>query len=100
MVGELSQPEVFTRPANMVIQFPTSKLASTLARYLITSTSALADMLGASSLVVVTTDYSASALTCTCQDVGLAGLLYLNRRSCSVLQRSPDLDMDILDSVR
>ena len=67
---------------------------------LITSALALADMLGASSFVVVTTDYSASALTCTCQDVGLAGLLYINRRSCSVLQRSPDLDMDILDSVR
>ena len=99
MVGELSQPEVFTRPANMVVKFPTSKI-SALAHCLITSALALADMLGASSFVVVTTDYSASALTCTCQDVGLAGLLYLNRRSCSVLQRSPDLDMDILDSVR
>ena len=55
-------------------------------------------MLGASSFVVVMTDYSQSALTCTCQDAGLLGL-YVNRRSCSVLQRQPQLDQQLLDEV-
>ena len=55
-------------------------------------------MLGASSFVVVMTDYTQSALTCTCQDAGFLGL-YVNRRSCSVLQRQPQLDQQLLDEV-
>jgi len=77
LIGRLSQPEVMTRPSNMIIEFPLN-------------------MLGASSFVVVMTDYSQSALTCTCQDAGFLGL-YVNRRSCSVLQRQPQLDQQLLD---
>ena len=55
-------------------------------------------MLGASSFVVVMTDYSRSALTCTCQDTGLLGL-YVHRRSCTVLQRQPQMDQQLLDEV-
>ena len=55
-------------------------------------------MLGASSFVVVMTDYSRSGLTCTCQDAGLLGL-YVHRRSCTVLQRQPQLNQQLLDEV-
>lgn len=79
IIGRLSQPEVMTRPSNMIIEFPLN-------------------MLGASSYVVVATDYARTALTCTCQDAGLLGL-YVNRRSCSVLQRQPQVDNNLLDEV-
>ena len=91
----LSQPEVMTRPSNMIIEFP-------LSEFIVESKNIIwkspLDVLGASSFVVVMTDYSRSGLTCTCQDAGLLGL-YVHRRSCTVLQRQPRLDQQLLDEV-
>ena len=55
-------------------------------------------MVGFSSFVIIYTDYSNSAVTCTCQDLNL-GITYVNRKSCSVLQRKPMIDSETLKKV-
>ena len=57
-------------------------------------------MVGSSTFVIISTDYNSSALTCTCQDTSIIGLMFVHRRSCSILQRDPELDAEILASVR
>ena len=57
------------------------------------------DMIGASTFVVISSNYSSSAITCTCQDTGLIGLVYLHRRSCSLLQRNPEFNENLFNSV-
>ena len=56
-------------------------------------------MMGSSSYVVLDTDYSTSALLCTCQEVSVFSLFYVHRVSCSLLQRSPEEDIKAVEKV-
>jgi hypothetical protein len=40
------------------------------------------------------TDYSRTALVCTCQSQNLLSLWTIHRRSCTILQREPILDKE------
>jgi len=46
------------------------------------------DVIGASSYVVMDTDYDTYGMVCTCQDMDLF-FTFAHRRSCSILQRDP-----------
>merc|ERR1711963_44117 len=52
-------------------------------------------LLGTASFVIMDTDYSNYALICTCQSKSMLGLLNFHRRSCTILQRSPERDGEI-----
>jgi len=77
--GKLYAPSE-SSPAKMVVRFPLN-------------------VVGSSSFVVMDTDYDNYALICTCQDVDLF-LSYINRRSCSILQRTQEEDPSITDRMK
>ena len=54
--------------------------------------------MGASSFVVLDTDYQNSALLCTCQDLNLF-ITKAHRRSCSILQRKALEDTSITEQM-
>merc|ERR1712213_184758 len=72
--GKLYAPQE-SSPAKMIVRFPLN-------------------VIGASSYIVMDTDYDSYAMTCTCQDMDLF-FTFAHRRSCSILQRSPTEDEDI-----
>merc|ERR1711988_1099028 len=76
--GKLSTPQE-SSPARMVVRFPLN-------------------LLGASSFVVLDTDYQNSALLCTCQDLNLF-ITKAHRRSCSILQRKALEDTSIIEQM-
>jgi len=55
-------------------------------------------LVGASSFVVLDTDYENSGLVCTCQDLNLF-ITKAHRRSCSILQRDAVEDSNITDKM-
>ena len=58
------------------------------------------DFFGSASFVVMDTDYENYALICTCQSKKiLFDALTFHRRSCTILQRSPERDTTIVDEV-
>jgi len=64
-------------PANMIVKFTLNPF-------------------GTASFVVLDTDYNNYALVCTCQAKKfLLDVLTFHRRSCTILQRSPELDSNI-----
>jgi len=77
--GKLYAPSE-SSPAKMIVRFPLN-------------------VVGSSSFVVMDTDYDNYAMICTCQDVDLF-FSYVNRRSCSILQRSKDEDTDITQRMK
>jgi len=79
--GQLASPEQFSAPARMTVQFPLN-------------------LVGRASFVVLDTDYTSRALVCSCQEVNLLSVVSLHRRSCSILQRSPDPDPDTRAAMR
>jgi len=72
--GKLYAPSEST-PAKMIVRFPLN-------------------VAGASSFVVMDTDYNSYGLICTCQDFD-AFFATFHRRSCSILQREQTEDTDI-----
>jgi len=66
--GKLYAPQEST-PAKMIVRFPLN-------------------VIGASSYVVMDTDYDTYGMVCTCQDMDLF-FTFAHRRSCSILQRNP-----------
>ena len=59
-----------------------------------------ADFFGSASFVVMDTDYENYALICTCQSKKiLFDALTFHRRSCTILQRTPERDTTIVDEV-
>jgi len=56
------------------------------------------NLVGASSFVVLDTDYENSGLVCTCQDLNLF-ITKAHRRSCSILQRNAVEDSNITDKM-
>jgi len=77
--GKLYAPQE-SRPANMIVRFPLN-------------------VVGASSFVVVDTDYDSYGMICTCQDIDVF-FTFAHRRSCSILQRSQEEDQDITDRMK
>lgn len=77
--GKLYAPQE-SIPAKMVVQFPLN-------------------VIGPSSYVIMDTDYNTYGLLCTCQDRSSFGIT-LSRRSCSILQRSPEEDTDITNKMK
>ena len=60
-----------------------------------------ADFFGSASFVVMDTDYDNYAMICTCQSKKiLFDALTFHRRSCTILQRSPERDTTITNEVR
>ena len=58
------------------------------------------DFFGSASFVVLDTDYENYALVCTCQSKRiLFDALTFHRRSCTILQRTPERDTTITDEV-
>jgi len=74
--GKLVAPYV-SEPANMIARFPLS-------------------LLGTASFVILDTDYNNYAFLCTCQSKSVLGFLTFHRRSCTILQRSPERDSEIV----
>merc|ERR1712025_1019294 len=68
-------------PAEMVVRFPLNPL-------------------GDSSFVVMDTDYDNYAMLCTCQASSLLVITTFNRRSCSILQRSPQEDPAVTERMK
>jgi len=73
--GKLVAPYT-SEPANMIARFPLS-------------------VLGTASFVILDTDYNNYALLCTCQSKNMLGFLTFHRRSCTILQKSPERDSEI-----
>ena len=58
------------------------------------------DFFGSASFVVLDTNYENYALVCTCQSKRiLFDALTFHRRSCTILQRTPERDTTITDEV-
>merc|ERR1719232_52811 len=72
--GKLYSPQE-SSPAKMIVRFPLN-------------------VIGASSYIVMDTDYDSYAMICTCQDMDLF-FTFAHRRSCSILQRDSAEDADI-----
>merc|ERR1712098_982111 len=77
--GKLYTPQERT-PARMLVRFPLN-------------------VVGASSFVVVDTDYDSYGMICTCQDIDVF-FTFAHRRSCSILQRSLDEDPNITEKMK
>ena len=78
--GRLAAPYV-SEPANMIVRFTLNPLTA--------------------SFVVMDTDYTNYALVCTCQGKKfLFDVLTFHRRSCTILQRSPERDTAISRKVK
>merc|ERR1711970_105345 len=77
--GKLYAPSE-SSPAKMIVRFPLN-------------------VIGSSSFVVMDTDYDSFALVCTCQDVDVY-LTYVNRRSCSILQRTQEEDEQVTEDMK
>ena len=56
-------------------------------------------LLGTASFVILDTDYNNYAFLCTCQSKSVLGFLTFHRRSCTILQRSPERDSEIVRQV-
>jgi len=86
--GKLYAPQEST-PAKMIVRFPLiSSVRSALLYH--------KDVIGASSYIVMDTDYDSYAMICTCQDMDLF-FTFAHRRSCSILQRDSAEDADITE---
>jgi len=72
--GKLYAPQE-SSPAKMIVRFPLN-------------------VVGSSSFTVMDTDYDIHAMVCTCQDIDLF-FSYVHRRSCSILQRAKEEDIEI-----
>jgi len=80
-VGKLATPSP-SNPANMLVRFQLN-------------------FFGSASFVVMDTDYENYALICTCQSKKiLFDALTFHRRSCTILQRTPERDTTIVDEMK
>jgi len=80
-IGKLATPSS-TNPANMLVRFQLN-------------------FFGSASFVVMDTDYENYALICTCQSKRiLFDALTFHRRSCTILQRTPERDTSITDEMK
>merc|ERR1712018_881024 len=80
-VGKLATPSP-SNPANMLVRFQLN-------------------FFGSASFVVMDTDYENYALICTCQSKKiLFDALTFHRRSCTILQRTPEIDTTIVDEMK
>merc|ERR1712215_351456 len=77
--GKLYAPQE-SSPAKMIVRFPLN-------------------VVGSSSFIVMDTDYDNHAMVCTCQDVDLF-FSYVHRRSCSILQRLKEEDIEITNKMK
>merc|ERR1712055_1284354 len=57
------------------------------------------NVVGSSSFTLMDTDYDTHAMVCTCQDVDLF-FSYVHRRSCSILQRAKEEDIEITNKMK
>lgn len=79
-VGKLATPST-SNPANMLVRFQLN-------------------FFGSASFVVLDTDYENYALVCTCQSKRiLFDALTFHRRSCTILQRTPEIDTSITNQM-
>ena len=95
--GRLAAPYV-SEPANMIVRFTLSKeqLQSMKEVKCFLNVLCVSDPFGSASFVVLDTDYENYALVCTCQGKKfLFEVLTFHRRSCTILQRSPERDASI-----
>ena len=111
-VGKLATPSS-SNPANMLVRFQLSKLEVEIFLSTDGSIDGMAtnfyknnlpvfvlDFFGSASFVVLDTDYENYALVCTCQSKRiLFDALTFHRRSCTILQRTPERDTTITDEV-